>query len=122
MDWASDHSRTKQPNKALASNLPRVPRKVTLAGHVPSRRALWLLRREHPCWRNVKVRTNKYLNNLIEQEHRAIKRRYASMGGLKSFKNAAIKNSRDVPMSRLFAENYLVAESLVGCVLSTRAC
>jgi hypothetical protein len=33
-------------------------------GHVPSHRALWLLRREHPCWRNVKVRTNKYLNNL----------------------------------------------------------
>jgi transposase-like protein len=29
--------------KALASTLPRVPRKVTLDGHVPSRRALWLL-------------------------------------------------------------------------------
>ena len=51
--------------KALASTLPRVPRKVTLDGHFPSRRALWLLRRKHPCWRNVKVRTNKYLNNLI---------------------------------------------------------
>src|SRR5450631_2276921 len=58
--------------KALDSTLPRVPRKVTLDGHVPSRRALWLLRREHPCWRNVTVRTNKYLNNLIEQDHRAI--------------------------------------------------
>jgi transposase InsO family protein len=76
--------------KALASTFPRVPRKVTLDGHVPSRRALWLLRREHPCWRNVKVRTNKYLNNLIEQDHRAIKRRCASMAGFKSFKNAAI--------------------------------
>src|SRR6267142_4847526 len=64
--------------QALASTLPRVPRKVTLDGHVPSHRALWLLRREHPCWRNVKVRTNKYLNNLIEQDHRAIKRRCAS--------------------------------------------
>jgi transposase-like protein len=42
--------------KALASNALRVPRKVTLDGHVPSRRALWLLRREHPCWRNVTVR------------------------------------------------------------------
>jgi transposase-like protein len=39
--------------KALATCAPRVPRKVTLDGHVPSRRALWLLRREHPCWRNV---------------------------------------------------------------------
>jgi transposase-like protein len=47
---------------ALASVAPRVPRKVTLDGYVPSRRALWLLRREHPCWRNVKVRTDKYLN------------------------------------------------------------
>jgi hypothetical protein len=28
---------------------------MTLDGHVPSRRALWLLRREHPCWRNVDV-------------------------------------------------------------------
>ena len=65
--------------KALASTLPRVLRKVTLDGYVPSRRALWLLRREHPCWRNVKVRTNKYLNNLIEQDHRAIKRRCASI-------------------------------------------
>ncbi len=76
--------------KALASTLPRVPRKVTLDGHVPSHRALWLLRREHPCWRNVKVRTNKYLNNIIEQDHRAIKRRCASMAGFKSFANAAI--------------------------------
>src|ERR1019366_9310801 len=43
--------------KALASNAPRVPRKVTLDGHVPTRRALWLLRRGHRCWRNLKVRT-----------------------------------------------------------------
>ena len=42
--------------KALASVAPRVPRKVTLDGHVPSRRALWLLRREHRCWRKVEVR------------------------------------------------------------------
>jgi transposase-like protein len=76
--------------KALATNAPRVPRKVTLDGHVPSRRALWLLRREHPCWRHVKVRTCKYLNHIVEQAHRAIKRRCASMAGFKSFANAAI--------------------------------
>jgi transposase-like protein len=76
--------------KALATNAPRVPRKVTLDGHVPSQRALWLLRHEHSCWRNVKVRTCKYLNNIIEQDHRAIKRRCASMAGFKSFANTAI--------------------------------
>jgi len=37
-----------------------------------------------------KHRTNKYLNNLIEQDHRAIKRRCASMAGFKSFASAAI--------------------------------
>ena len=53
--------------KALASTLPRVPRKVTIDGHVPSRRALWLLRREHPCRRNVTVRTTQ----VPQQRHRA---------------------------------------------------
>jgi len=76
--------------KALISVAPRVPRKIALDGHVPSRRALWLLRHEHPCWRNVTVRTNRYLNNVIEQDHRAIKRRCASMAGFKSFANASI--------------------------------
>jgi transposase-like protein len=76
--------------KALGTVTPRVPRKITLDGHVPSRRALWLLRREHACWRNVLVRTNRYLNNIVEQDHRAIKRRCASMAGFKSFENAAV--------------------------------
>jgi transposase-like protein len=76
--------------KALATNLNRWPRKVTLDGHVPSHRALRLLRREDPKWRNVEVRTRKYLDNVVEQDHRAIKRRCASMAGFKSFGNAAI--------------------------------
>jgi len=76
--------------KALATNLNRLPRKVTLDGYVPSHRALRLLRREDSRWRNVEVRTCKYLNNIVEQDHRAIKRRCASMAGFKSFDNAAI--------------------------------
>jgi len=76
--------------KALATNLDRWPRKVTLDGHVPSHRALRLLRREDPKWRHVEVRTCKYLNDIVEQDHRAIKRRCASMAGFKSFDNAAI--------------------------------
>jgi hypothetical protein len=38
----------------------------------------------------VEVRSRKYLNNIVEQDHRAIKRRCASMKGFKSFTNAAI--------------------------------
>jgi len=76
--------------KALVTRLPRWPRKITLDGHVPSHQALRRLRREDPKWKYVLVRKCPYLNNLIEQDHRAIKRRCASMLGLKSFGNAAI--------------------------------
>jgi transposase-like protein len=68
----------------------RWPRKVTLDCHVPSHRARRLLRREDPRWLRVKVRSCKYLNNIVQQDHRAIKRRCASMAGFKSFDNAAI--------------------------------
>jgi transposase-like protein len=39
---------------------------------------------------HVKVRSCKYLYNIVEQNHRAIKRRCASTAGFKSFDNAAI--------------------------------
>ena len=58
--------------------------------HLPSRRALWLLRRENLLWRYVKVRTCKYLNNIVEQDHRAIKRRCSAMHGLKAFGPTAV--------------------------------
>jgi putative transposase len=67
--------------KALSTSLPRWPRKITLDGHAPSHLALRLLRREDPKWKYVEVRSNHYLNNLIEQDHRAIKRRCAAMVG-----------------------------------------
>src|ERR1700723_1995479 len=41
-------------------------------------------------WRAVEIRARRYLNNVIEQDHRAIKQRCASMLGLKSFRSAAI--------------------------------
>lgn len=53
--------------KALALNLPRWPGKITLDGHTPSHVGLRLLRREDPKWKYVLVRTNRYLNNIVEQ-------------------------------------------------------
>ncbi|MCG9509833.1 DDE-type integrase/transposase/recombinase, partial [Providencia rettgeri] len=37
---------------------------------------------------SITLRQNKYLNNLIEQDHRNIKRRIRSMLGFKSFRRA----------------------------------
>jgi transposase-like protein len=79
--------------KALSTSLPRWPRTTTLDGLKQSHLALRLLRREDPKWKYVLVRSSQYLNNLIEQDHRAIKRRCASMGGFKSFRSAAITSS-----------------------------
>ena len=76
--------------KALCTAGQHWPKKVTLDGQRPSHLALRYLRREDPEWVNVKVRSSQYLNNIIEQDHRAIKRRCASMLGFKSFTNASI--------------------------------
>ena len=39
---------------------------------------------------NTKLRSSKYLNNLIEQDHRGVKQGIAVMLGFKAFRNAAI--------------------------------
>jgi transposase-like protein len=76
--------------KAVATNRSRWPRKVNLDGNAASHRALRLLGNEDPRWKSVEVRCCRYLNNVVEQDHRTIKRRCASMLGLKSFDTAAI--------------------------------
>jgi transposase-like protein len=75
-------------NKAL--DHPRRPRKVNLDGNTATHRALRVLRQENPKWRSVMVRSCRYLNNIVEQDHRAIKRRCAPMLALKSFRTAAV--------------------------------
>jgi putative transposase len=38
----------------------------------------------------IRIRQSKYLNNLVEQDHRAIKRRTRPMLGFKNFRSARI--------------------------------
>jgi transposase-like protein len=76
--------------RALETHHPRRPRKLNLDGNAASHRALRLLRQENPDWQSVMVRSCRYLNNIVEQDHRAIKRRCAPMLALKSFRTAAV--------------------------------
>jgi hypothetical protein len=76
--------------KAVATQQSRWPSKVTLDGHAASHRALRLLREEDPKWQSVVVRSCRYLNNIVEQDHRAIKRRCQPMLGFKSVETAAV--------------------------------
>ena len=66
------------------------PEKINLDGNAASHRGLRLLGDEDSRWHSVNVRTRRYLNNIVEQDHRAIKRRCAAMLGLKSFATATV--------------------------------
>jgi transposase-like protein len=76
--------------KAVATNRFQWPTTVNLDGNAASHRALRVLGNEDPKWKSVEVRCCRYLNNVVEQDHRAIKRRCASMLGLKSYRTAAV--------------------------------
>ena len=61
--------------KALKTHHPRRPRKLNLDGYAASHRALRSLVQENPDLQSVVIRSSRYLNNIVEQDHRAIKRR-----------------------------------------------
>ena len=60
-----------------------------------SHRALRLLGEEDARWQSVKVRARRYLNNIVEQDHRAIKQRCAPILGLKSLLDGGGDTLRD---------------------------
>ena len=74
--------------KAIGNN--EAPQKITLDGYQASHQAVAELKAEGVLSASVEVRTSKYLNNLIEQDHRRVKQRYYPMLGFKSFSNAAV--------------------------------
>jgi transposase-like protein len=74
--------------KAVVTHATAWPCKVNLDGNAASHRAMRLLGEEDPRWQRVVVRARRYLNNIVEQDHRAIKRRCAPMLGFKSFTSA----------------------------------
>src|SRR5258707_14546326 len=79
--------------KALRSQ-QRAPQTITLDGYAASHRAVRELKADGLLSADTKLRSSKYLNNLIEQDHRGVKQRIAVMLGFKSFRNAAITNRR----------------------------
>jgi transposase-like protein len=74
--------------KAIGNN--EVPEKITLDGSQASHQAVAELKAEGVLPAQTLVRTNKYLNNMIEQDHRKVKQRYYPMLGFKTFGNAEV--------------------------------
>jgi transposase-like protein len=75
--------------KAIKSQ-QRCPQTITLDGYAASHRAVRELKADGWLPANTKLRSSKYLNNLIEQDHRGVKQRIAVMLGFKEFGNATI--------------------------------
>ena len=68
----------------------RVTTKITLDAYAASHRAVAELKDSGELPKRVIVRSSKYLNNLIEQDHRRVKQPLRPMLGLKSFATAAV--------------------------------
>ncbi len=68
----------------------RMPTKITLDAYAASHRAVADRNASGELSKRVRVRSNKYLNNIIEQDHRRVKQRRRPMLGLKSFRTARI--------------------------------
>ncbi|MFT2793889.1 IS6 family transposase [Serratia sp. T13T92] len=64
------------------------PEGVTIDKSVANTAALATLNADKPDEETITVRQSKYLNNLVEQDHRNIKRRIRAMLGFKSFRRA----------------------------------
>jgi transposase-like protein len=67
------------------------PRVITVDGYAASHRAVAELKAAGTLPRRVRIRSCKYLNNVIEQDHRRIKQRIRPMLGFKRFEAAAVR-------------------------------
>lgn len=65
------------------------PSSITLDGYAASHRAVREMKAQGELPHDVKLRSSKYLNNMIEQDHRNVKMRIRPMLGFKHFNHAA---------------------------------
>jgi transposase-like protein len=66
------------------------PERITLDGYPATHVAVAELTKSGVLRSQTKVRTSKYLNNLVEQDHRRVKQHLYPMLSFKSFRNAAV--------------------------------
>ena len=90
------------------------PGKINVDGNSATHRGLRLLATEDRRWQGVEVRARRYLNNVVEQDHRAIKQRCAPMLGLKSFGSAAITLAGIELAHRIRKQQYSLPKGMTG--------
>ena len=68
----------------------RPPVSITLDGYAASHRAVHELPAQSPRWKDTRLRSSRYLNNMVEQDHRGVKSRIKPMLGFKIFDHAMV--------------------------------
>jgi transposase-like protein len=89
------------------------PRVITLDGYAASHLAVAKLKAAGTLPRRVRIRSCKYLNNVIEQDHRRIKQRVRPMLGFKRFETAAV-TIRGIELAEKIKKNQFNLETLTG--------
>jgi putative transposase len=94
--------------KAFRNN--GIPEKVTIDKSGSNTCALNDYNESRPEEQKIEIRQNKYLNNIIEQDHRFIKKRTKPMLGFKSFRSAnititGIENIRIIQKGQIIGAN-----------------
>ncbi len=105
--------------KALAAaNHPR-PRVINVDGNPSYAKVVTELKQERKLGRRCRCRTCPYLNNIVEQDHRAVKRRINAKQGFRSFDGAwrTIQGYEVIQMIRKGQVRWLPKGDLVGQVL-----
>jgi transposase, IS6 family len=104
--------------KALRSVGHPRPRVINVDGNPSYPRVIGELKRAGELGRRCRCRPVRYLNNIVEQDHRAIKRRVRASQGFRSFDAAArtIQGIETVNMIRKGQVRWLAKDDIVGQV------
>jgi transposase-like protein len=89
----------------------RPPHTITLDGYAASHRAVREMCIDGLLPKGTKLRSSKYLNNLIEQDHRGVKFRTLPMPGFKNF-DSAVTTIAGVELLRRIHKNQFALSRL----------
>jgi transposase, IS6 family len=101
--------------KDLGSKHNQVPRAITVDKNPGYPSAVNELKNDRILPQNVSLRQIKYLNNIVEQDHRSIKRIVRPMLGFQSF-HTAIKTLKGIEIMHMIKKGQV--ETLNRCVLA----
>jgi transposase-like protein len=90
------------------------PERITLDGYPATHAAIAELKKDGLLRLETKVWTSKYLNNLVEQDHRRVKQRLYPMLGFKNFRNAAVTISGIELVQKIKKEQFNIAKFTNG--------